>query len=137
MVALVIFVCFLFAAAFLVEIIGSDIMHVYKLGIGLLSHLTIPFAVGIIAALYLAVFPSVARSERHYYRSGPLLSHILNKLSQIPAKGVDEFITARVFHLVYMGGIRCTGYHSPHSLRVYGTNIIMSELQQHIVAGLQ
>ena len=47
----------------LVEEVGRDVVYINELDTSLLYHLAIPFAIGVIASLYLAVGPFVARRE--------------------------------------------------------------------------
>ena len=64
-----------FLLTYLVERITRDVVKVEEGNASLCHHLTIPLAVGVISALYLALRPLVARSEGNEDRSGTLLRY--------------------------------------------------------------
>ena len=63
MVVIEVFGCFLFATAVLVIVVGGNVVQVNKLATSLFDYFSIPLPIGVVAALYMAVFPLVARCE--------------------------------------------------------------------------
>lgn len=61
------------AATFLIQVVSSQIVQIYKLHACFLHHLTIPQPIRVIATLNLAVLPFVARCKRYQNRCSPLL----------------------------------------------------------------
>ena len=137
MVAIVVDHGFLLAAALLVEIVGGGVVQVNECSTCLLGHFAIPLAIGVVAAFYLAVFPLVARCERHDYWRSALFLHVLNELLQIPAESINQFVATRFLHLVHVCRVGRAGYGAAHLLVVHRTNVVVAELDEHIVARLQ
>ena len=83
---------FLLLPTLLVKKVSGNVMEVDELDTCLFDHLTIPLAVCIVAAFNLAIGPLVTRCQRYQDGGSPLLTNILNKLLEIPAKRLDHLV---------------------------------------------
>ena len=68
----------LLLATLLVEEVGGDVVQVNELAARFLCHLPIPLAVGVVAALYLAILPFVARRQRDQNGRSTFFADILD-----------------------------------------------------------
>ena len=84
----------------------------------------------------MSVAPLVARSERHENRCSALLTHVVDELLQVPAKAVDELIGSFGLTPIDMTGIGCTGNLTTLLIAVDRSDVVVAELDEHIVAGL-
>ena len=80
--------------------------------------------------------PTVAWGETEEYRCATLLPYVLDEFLQIPSEGVDYLVLTVGCHLVDAASVLCCGNDCAFFLRVDMSRIVMAELYQHIVAGL-
>ena len=123
-----------FFLAHLVEGIGSDIVEVDEVNACCLYHFTIPFAVGVVATFHLPVWPFVARGEAHENRCASLFAHILNEFLQVPTERINHLVLSVGFHLIDVASVGCGTDDSTFFLGVDVADVVVSELNQHIVA---
>ena len=135
MIFLVIF--FHFLLTYLIIRIGSDIVEVEERNFGLCHHLSVPLTIGIVATLHLAVWPLIARSQGNQNRMSALLVNVLNELLQIPAERINYLKLLALLHLIDIAGILGTRDGTAHLLVGQGTDVVMTELDEHVVARLQ
>ena len=81
--------------------------------------------------------PLVARSQGNENWSSSLLTHILDELLQVPAERINHLILLAFFHLVDMAGILGTRYGTTHLLIGHRTDVIMTKLDEYVVARLK
>ena len=133
----VVVVCLSLFPANPVEEVGRDIMHIHQFHSSFLHNLAIPLAIRVITTLYLSSRPFVAWCKRHENRCCTLLPHILYELLEIPSEGIHYFIFSTVGKLIHMTCVLGACYCSALLLIVNRTNIIVSELNQDVVTGLE
>ena len=111
-------------------------MNIDKGNACLLNNLAIPLSVRIVATLNLAVLPDVTRSEAQEDWRSALLSYILDKLAEIPSEGVNDLVALCLLHLVHMTAVGCSGNIGSRLASVDWAHIVVSKLNQDIVARL-
>ena len=79
-------------ATLLVEEVCRDVVEVNKFDTSIGNHFAIPLAIGVVAALNLAILPFVTRCQRYQNRCGTLFTDVLNEFLQIPAEGVNHLV---------------------------------------------
>ena len=124
-----------FLLTYLVERITRDVVKVEEGNASLSHYLTIPFAIGVISALYLALRPLIARSEGDEDRSGTLLTNILDELLQIPSERIYHLILLVLLHLIDVAGVLGTRNGATHLLVGQRTDVVMPKLDEHMSPG--
>ena len=123
--------------AHLIKRICRDVVDIHKVHARLFHHLTVPASVRVVAAFHLSFRPFVAWREAQQNWSGAFLTGILNKLLQVPSERIDHLVASIALHLIDMACVGCCGDYSALLWFVDATNVVVAELQQHIVAWFQ
>ena len=134
MISLVILRSRLLATRLAVQVVGRQVMHIHEGHAQFLGHLLRPCSTAARAAFHLATRPLVARRHAHDHRVAPLLAHIIHKLTQIPSVRVHHLIGAVLRQTVHMATILHTTDVGTRLATSNVAHVIMSKLNQHIVA---
>ena len=135
-VTLVVGVGLLFAAAFAVEEVCGDVVHIDKLHACGLDNLPVETPVGLVAALNLAIFPFVAWCERHQDGCAAFLTYIINEFLEVPTEGVNQFVGAFLFQLIDVAGVLRTENLPPVFGLLQFAEVVMPKLYEHEIAWL-
>ena len=130
-------VCLCLLLAHSVEAVGRDVVYIHQLYSRFPGHLAVPLAIGVVAALYPAARPLVARCERHKDGRGSFFPHVLYEFLQIPAERIHHLIATVAGKLVYMARVSGGGNGAAFLVAVDRAYVVVSELDEDKVAWLK
>ena len=112
-------------------------MQVEEVDTRSVNHFTIPAAIAVVATFDTSARPLVARRQRDKDGRGALLARVVDHLLQIPTEAIDHLVAAVLLHLVDVAGVGCCGNHAALLRIGDGADVVMTELNEHVVARLQ
>ena len=109
-------------------------MQVEEVDTRSVDHFTIPAAIAVVATFDTSTRPLVAGRQRDKDGRSTFLARVVDHLLQIPTEAIDHLVAAVLLHLVDVAGVGSRGNHTA-LLRVGdGTDVVMTKLNEHVVA---